>query len=138
MKRVITKCLAEYGALLLVLTGMVLVFSLQSENFFQKSTLISIANQIPDLTFIAVGMTLVLVVRGIDLSVGSVLALSSAILGVLMVDYGWSLTAAAAVSLLAGAACGLINGFVSISFRIPAFIVTLGMLEMARGAKDHP
>lgn len=124
----------EYGALLLVLAAMVAVFGLQSENFFQASTFVSIANQIPDLTFIAVGMTLVLIVGGIDLSVGSLLALSSAVLGALMVDYELPLMIAVPFCLLTGAACGLLNGVVSIGFRIPSFIVTLGMLEMARGA----
>lgn len=124
----------QYGGLLAVLAALVAVFGLQSRNFFQQATMISIANQIPDLTFIAVGMTLVLIVGGIDLSVGSVLALCSAVLGALMVDYGWSLWAAIPLCLLAGAACGLVNGVVSIGFGIPSFIVTLGMLEMARGA----
>ncbi len=124
----------EYGMLLTVLTVMVAVFGFQSDNFFQRSTLVSIANQIPDLTFIAVGMTFVLIVGGIDLSVGSVLALSSAILGSLMVDYNWSLWTAIPLCLITGALCGLINGTVSIGFGVPSFIVTLGMLEMARGA----
>ena len=68
------------------------------------------------------------------LSVGSVLALSSAVLGTLMVDLGWPLWSAIPLCLLTGAACGLASGCVSIAFRIPSFIVTLGMLEMARGA----
>jgi ribose transport system permease protein len=126
--------LLQYGALLAVLVVMVVMFGMLSENFLQRSTLVSIANQIPDLTFIAVGMTLVLIVGGIDLSVGSILALSSAVLGVLMVDYGWPLWAAIPLGLLTGAACGLFNGVTSIGFRIPSFIVTLGMLEIARGA----
>ncbi|MEL6894851.1 MAG: ABC transporter permease [Planctomycetota bacterium] len=124
----------EYGALLVVLALMVMVFGLCSENFFQAATFLSIANQIPDLTFIAVGMTLVLIVGGIDLSVGSVLALSSAVVGVLMVDWGWSLPLAAIVGCLVGIACGVLSGWVSVGFRVPTFIVTLGMLEIARGA----
>ena len=78
-----------------VLLILVALFSVASENFFQTSTLVSIANQIPDLTFIAVGMTLVLIIGGIDLSVVSVLALSSAVLGVLMAKYGWPLSRSA-------------------------------------------
>jgi len=132
-KKHFTAIAVQYGALLLVLAVLVSIFSLQSRNFFQASTLLSIANQIPDLTFVAVGMTFVLIIAGIDLSVGSVLALSSAVLGVLMVDYDWSLWAAIPFSLAAGAICGLFNGLVSVRFRIPSFIVTLGMLEMARG-----
>jgi len=126
--------LVQYGGLCLVLAIMVGVFSALSDNFLQRATFTSIANQIPDLTLVAVGMTFILVVGGIDLSVGSILALSSAVLGALMVDAGWPLWAAIPVCLLTGALCGLFNGSVSIGFRIPSFIVTLGMLEIARGA----
>ena len=126
--------LIEYGGLLAVLLLLVVVFSVASKNFFQSSTLVTIANQIPDLTFLAVGMTLVLIVRGIDLSVGSLLALSSAVLGVLMASYDWSLLPALFVALLVAAVCGMINGAISVGFGIPSFIVTLGMLEIARGA----
>jgi ribose transport system permease protein len=51
-----------------------------------------------------------------------------------MVRHGWPLWAAFPACLLTGAACGLFNGAISIGFKIPAFIVTLGMLEIARGA----
>lgn len=123
----------QYGGLLLVLLAMIGIFSFLTDHFLQRSTFTTIANQIPDLTLVAVGMTFVLVIGGIDLSVGSILALSSAVLGALMVDAGWSLWAAIPVCLLSGALCGLINGSVSVGFGIPSFIVTLGMLEIARG-----
>ncbi|MFN3189496.1 MAG: ABC transporter permease [Aureliella sp.] len=133
MKDRLMQLVSQYAGLSGVLVLMVATFSLGTENFFQTSTLITIANQIPDLTFIAVGMTLVLVIAGIDLSVGSLLALSSAVLGMLMVDYQWPLWAAVLPCLLTGALCGSLNGIISIGFRIPSFIVTLGMLEVARG-----
>lgn len=133
MRDRLMQLVSQYAGLFGVLVLMVATFSLGSENFFQSSTLITIANQIPDLTFIAVGMTLVLVIAGIDLSVGSLLALSSAVLGMLMVDYQWPLWAAVLPCLLTGALCGSLNGIISIGFRIPSFIVTLGMLEVARG-----
>ena len=129
----LTSAAVQYAGLtsvLLILTG---VFSLVSQNFFQPSTFVSVANQIPDLTFVAVGMTLVLIIGGIDLSVGSVLALASAVLGVLMANHDWSLWAALSVAVVVGAGCGLVNGTISIGFGVPSFIVTLGMLEMARG-----
>ena len=78
--------MANYAGLLLVLAGLVALFSFRSEHFFTLRTLATVANQIPDLTVIAVGMTLVLIIGGIDLSVGSVLALGAAVLGVAMVD----------------------------------------------------
>jgi len=124
----------KYAGLVSVLGILVAVFSLSSKNFFQLATLISIANQIPDLTLVAVGMTLVLVVGGIDLSVGSVLALSSAVMGTFIVDFHWPLVASIPMAMLIGALCGLINGSISIGAKIPSFIVTLGMLEIARGA----
>ena len=82
--------LLQYAGLLGALALLILIFSLMSTNFLTVRTLTSVANQIPDLTVIAVGMTLVLIIGGIDLSVGSVLALSAAVLGVFMVDYGYS------------------------------------------------
>ena len=126
--------LLQYAGLVGVLMLLVLIFSLMSNNFLSQQTLITIANQIPDLLVIAVGMTLVLIIGGIDLSVGSLLALSSAVMGVCMVNYGWPLWAAVPVCLGVGAFCGMLNGVISVKAGIPSFIVTLGMLEMARGS----
>lgn len=128
------QAIAQYGGLLAVLMLLLVVFSLGSRNFFQISTLFTIANQVPDLTFLAVGMTFVLVVAGIDLSVGSLLALSSAVLGVLMAQHGWSIWLSVAVALWVAGMCGAINGAISVGLGIPSFIVTLGMLEITRGA----
>lgn len=124
----------QYVGLLAVLGLLVGVFGSLTDHFWQLSTLVTIGNQIPDLALVAVGMTFVLIVGGIDLSVGSMLALSSAVLGWLMVDWGWPFATAALASVVVGGACGLVNGAISVGFGIPSFIVTLGMLEMARGA----
>ncbi len=124
---------AEYLGLLIVLVALVALFSLLSDHFFALTTLSAIANKVPALAVIAVGMTFVLVIAGIDLSVGSVLALGGALLGVAYVDWNWPLPAAAALSVAAGLLCGLVNGAVSVRWSIPSFIATLGMLEIARG-----
>jgi ribose transport system permease protein len=124
----------QYGGLLSTLLLMILFFSLRTESFFQVSTVRLIANQIPELTLLAVGMTLVLVIGQIDLSVGSVMALSGAVVGILVAKMEWPLWIAIAVGVLMGGACGLVTGSLSIWFRIPSFIVSLGMLEIARGA----
>lgn len=126
--------MAPHLGLVAVLLVLVAIFSMLSKNFFQWSTLVSIANQVPDLTFLVVGMTLVLIIGGIDLSVGSLLAVSSAVLGVLMANHDWSIWAALPVAVLVAAIGGGLNGAISIGFGIPSFIVTLGMLEIARGA----
>ncbi len=125
--------LFPYFGLLGVLAGLIVLFGVLSENFLAPRTFFTLANQIPDLTVIAVGMTFVLIIAGIDLSVGSVLALSSAALGVAMADWGWPIALAAPLGVMAGLAAGLVNGLVSVGWSIPSFIVTLGMLEIARG-----
>jgi hypothetical protein len=84
--------------------------------------------------FDSVGMTFVLIIGGIDLSVGSVLAVSGGVLGIAMVQWQWSVWTAMIACVLVGAFCGLINGALIVRFRLPSFIVTLGLLEAARGA----
>ncbi|EDL57193.1 ABC transporter permease [Gimesia maris] len=130
----VTYSVFQYAGLLGVLAFLVLIFSLMSDHFLSQQTLVTVANNIPDLLVISVGMTLVLIIGGIDLSVGSLLALSSALLGVCMVDWGSPLWSAVPVCLGVGAVCGMLNGVISVKAGIPSFIVTLGMLEMARGS----
>ncbi|MAC51812.1 MAG: ABC transporter permease [Gimesia sp.] len=130
----VTYSVFQYAGLLGVLALLVLIFSLMSDHFLSQQTLVTVANNIPDLLVISVGMTLVLIIGGIDLSVGSLLALSSALLGVCMVDSGSPLWSAVPACLGVGAVCGMLNGVISVKAGIPSFIVTLGMLEMARGS----
>ncbi len=123
----------QYVGLGAALLALVVIFGLASPSFASAKTAASIANQIPDLTVVAVGMTLVLIVGGIDLSVGSLLALSAALMGAALMQWHWPLALAIPLALLTGAAAGLLNGVISVWARIPSFIVTLGMLEAARG-----
>lgn len=125
--------LADYLGMLLVLALMLAYFGMKAEHFFTPATFRTIANQIPDATILAVGMTFVLLIGGIDLSIGSVLALSGAVLGVCLTQGRWPLPLAMGACLLTGLACGMLNGFISVRFALPSFIVTLGMLEAARG-----
>ena len=123
----------EYFGLVFVLLALIALFGVLSEHFLTLLTFTTIANQIPALAVIAIGMTFVLLIAGIDLSVGSLLALSGAVIGWLLVA-GQPLWLAALAGLGAGALCGLVNGFISAHWAIPSFIVTLGMLEIGRGA----
>ena len=123
----------EYAALAVVWVGLLVLFGLLSENFLSARTLGSLANRIPSLTVVAAGMTLVIIIGGIDLSVGSVLGLCGAVLGMALVDWHWPLWAATLLCLGAGLLAGGLNGLISVRFRVPSFIVTLGMLEVARG-----
>jgi ribose transport system permease protein len=115
------------------LAGLSLLFSLTTENFFTRTTFHTLANQIPTVLIVAVGMTFVLIVGGIDLSVGSVLALSGAVLGIGLVRLLLPLPIAILLCVTTGLVCGAINGLIVIKWKIPSFIVTLGMLEVARG-----
>jgi len=128
---------SDYVALVVVLVVLITYFSLATRHFYSKSTFLVIANLIPHAVIIAVGMTLVLIVGGIDLSVGSVLALAGATLGLCLTRAALPVPVTIAAALGVGLACGALNGFVTVTWRIPSFIVTLGMLEMARGAASY-
>lgn len=124
----------NYVGLIAALALMVVLFGSLSEYFFSAETFVTIANDIPAIAVTAVGMTFVLIIAGIDLSVGSVMALTAAIAGIAMVQWEWPLYLAVVVAMLVGTVAGLLNGAISVGWRIPSFIVTLGMLEVARGA----
>ena len=112
---------------------LVLFFGLVADNFFSLVTLRTILNQLPALTVVTVGMTLVLIVGGIDLSVGSVLGFSAAVVGTAIVGWDLSIFTACLFGIGAGILCGSMNGILVAYLALPSFIVTLGMLEMARG-----
>ena len=126
--------LGNYIGLVGALILMVMLFGSLSQYFLTTETFVTIANDIPAIAVAAVGMTFVLIIGGIDLSVGSVMALSAAVAGIAMMQWHWTLFPAILLAMCVGAATGLVNGFISVKWRLPAFIVTLGMLEIARGA----
>jgi ribose transport system permease protein len=125
---------SEFAGLGLVILVLVAAFGFGTDHFWSATTFRTIANQIPESVIVATGLTAVLLIAGIDLSVGSILALSSAVLGLSLLRFGLGLPLAIATALATGAACGALNGFLVVRFALPSFIVTLGMLEMARGA----
>ena len=123
----------ESVGLLAALVLLVLGFGLLTQHFLTSTTLRTIANQVPAALLLATGMTLVLIAGGIDLSVGSVLGLCGVVLG-LALTQGWPLWAGIAVAVATGAFAGFVNGWLTVRWSLPSFIVTLGMLEVARGA----
>ena len=123
----------DYAGLVAVLVLLVVIFSSQNPRFLSVKTVTSIVNQIPALTVVSVGMTLVLITGAIDLSVGSVLALASSVVGILMVNHHWSLPAAFIAAVGTGAFCGFVSGLITVGLNVPSFIVTLGILQIARG-----
>ncbi len=127
------RTLADYFGLSLVLLVMVMFFAMRTEHFFTAITFRTIANQIPGAVIIATGMTFVLIIAGIDLSVGSVLALGGAVFGMALTSWQFPLIPAILVCIATGLACGAFSGILVAGWKLPAFIVTLGMLEAARG-----
>ncbi len=124
---------SEFLFLALLLAALVGLFSVLSDHFWSLATLQTVTNRIPALALAALGMTFVLVAGGIDLSVGSVSAVAGAVFGWGVADAGAPVGVAAAAGLTAGLACGLVNGALVNALRMPSFIVTLGLLEGARG-----
>lgn len=109
-------------------------------DFLMSDNLVTIAQRITIIAIIAIGMTMVIITAGIDLSVGSLIALSAVVTGVLIRDcFGGKEAGTLALWLSAGggiAACGmagLITGLLVAAFRLPPFIVTLAMMLMVRG-----
>ncbi len=131
-KQVIIKLIEEYFIFISLLL-LILLFSLATEHFFSLTTLTTIMNQLPALTVVTIGMTLVLISGGIDLSVGAIVALSAGVIGAAIAQFGLSLPVAIVFGISAGLFAGTLNGWLSSYGKLPAFIVTLGMLESARG-----
>ena len=126
-KDLIQKFAALAGLLLLVL-----VFSLTSEAFFTDGNAMTVALQVTSIALLGVGATFVIIAGGIDLSVGSVLALAG-VLAALAVKAGVPVPMAMALGVLAGAGCGAVNGVLITRAKLPPFIATLGMMRVARG-----
>ncbi len=114
-----------------------------SDAFLQPRNLLNIVRQISVMGLIAIGVTMVIITTGIDLSSGSVLALAAVVAASLAQSTDWAsakypgLDLPVIVPILAalaiGALCGSINGWLIARFKIPAFIATLGMMTIARG-----
>ena len=127
------KELNSYIGLIGALLAMIVLFSCLSTHFLSMNTFSTIANQIPDLIVMSVGMTFILIIAGIDLSVGSLLALAAAVVSVTYLNFQWPPWLAALSGVMLATLVGSLTGFITVAWRIPAFIVSLGMLEMARG-----
>jgi ribose transport system permease protein len=101
--------------------------------FLTVSNLLNVAQQTSINAIVAVGMTFVIISGGIDLSVGSLVALSGVMLGTAL-QGGQPLSIAIAAALATGVACGIVNGALVSVGGLPPFIATLGMMSVARGA----
>lgn len=115
----------------LLLLGLFLSFA--TDSFLSFRNFLNILDQITVLGIMAVGMTFVILIGGIDLSVGSVLALAMMVLGYLNVTAGLPMGVAISGALLASIVAGGASGLMITEFKVPPFIATLAMMSIARG-----
>ena len=118
---------------MIVLVVLCICMSLLTPVFFSGGNLINILQQVTVNAIIAVGMSVVIFTGGIDLSVGSVLAVCGIVMGKLMVEMGVHPVPAVLAALLIGAICGAFNGLLIARFQLQPMIATLGTMQMARG-----
>lgn len=111
---------------------MSVILTILSPSFLTTDNLLSVALQTAIIAILAIGQSYVIITSGIDLSVGSVLALSGVVSSQLLVS-GLPIPLAILIGVLVGGLCGIINGFIITKGNLPPFIVTLGMMGVARG-----
>jgi ribose transport system permease protein len=132
------KVLLRDAGIGLALVALIIFFALTTEHFPSPNNISNILTQITINLILAIGMTFVILIGGIDLSVGSMLAFCAVVAGSVMTIPDQSVFQAVSLATLAaiatGAICGFLNGWISAFWKLPSFIVTLGMLNIARGA----
>ncbi len=116
----------------LTLIALFVGLSIASPNFLTATNLSSVVRQTAVINIMALGMTLVIIAGGIDLSVGSILGVSG-LLGTMAMEHHAPILAGVAVGIAVGMACGIANGSMIIGLRINPFIVTLGTMGIFRG-----
>jgi len=140
---VIKKTLVKFKSIIALLM-LCFVLTIMSDNFLTMENGWNIMRQISINVCISVGMTLIILTRGIDLSAGSVLAFSGAIAAGLLklgleipmfnTYIGFTVFGAILASLFVGGGIGVFNGWMITRFKVPSFVATLAMLTIARGA----
>lgn len=125
---------ASTFSIFLILLGMCLILSLTTGNkFLTVSNLTSVIRQFSFTAMMAIGMVMVIITGGIDLSVGSVFAFSGVITCMAITKWGVPVFISVVLGIAAGAAFGYINGLCITRLQLPPFISTLGTMSIARG-----
>jgi inositol transport system permease protein len=133
VKDITLNILKKYG-MLIILIGLVIVMSILSPTFLTSTNILNIVRQMSVVGIVAIGVTFVIITAGIDLSSGSVIALTSVIVASLAHPGEFPLVIVILAAIGVGLFTGLINGTIVAKGQIHGFIVTLGMMTAARGA----
>jgi ribose transport system permease protein len=134
-RRVTTLAGAAFPYIALALIFIVMAILLHGQGFLDPTNLLNIVLQTTPITVMAVGAVFVLSTGQIDLSIGAVVALSALVSATFLTNYG--LLAGILAGLLTGAVVGLVNGFLVTFFRLPSFLVTLGMTGLIAGLSQQ-
>ncbi|MBK5291052.1 MAG: ABC transporter permease [Acidobacteriia bacterium] len=116
----------------LTLAALFVGLCIASPHFLTSTNLSSVVRQTAVINIMALGMTIIIIAGGIDLSVGSILAMGG-LLGTMAMEKGMPIPVGVAVGIFTGMFCGLTNGLLTTKLRINPFIVTLGTLGIVRG-----
>ena len=125
---------SDHAGLLIALLLLCVTLAVVAPHFLTARNALNVLQQVSFLGIIALGMTLVILAAEIDISVGSAMALHSALLGVLSGRFDWPLWLAVVLVLILGTVIGMGAGFIRAAFNVPSFIVTLGLLSALSGA----
>jgi ribose transport system permease protein len=116
--------------------GIAVYFKVGENLFFTSDNILTLLRQASFNAIMAAGVSVVIITAGIDLSIGSVWALSSVVMAFVCVNKGLAWTLSVLIGLAVGLACGIINGWGVTLLRIPPFVATLGMMSIARGLAE--
>lgn len=114
----------------LVLVGMCLVLGIANKSFFNYENLASVARATAYTAILSIGELLVILICGIDLSVGSICGLSAVVTAMMLAEFGWALFPAILLGLIAGLVVGVINGALIVTMKLPPFIATMGTTQI--------
>lgn len=124
-------------SLIMLLVVFIIISTILSPNFFTLNNFLNLLQQASIPGIVAIGMTLVIILGGIDLSVGPILAFSGMITSIVVLHFGgslWGILLGCIAGLAVSAVMGLITGVLISYFKLPDFIASLAMMEVARGA----
>ena len=124
----------SYVWILIALIALCIVLTFTSKSFLTAANLLNVSQQISTNFLIAIGMTFIILLGGIDLSVGSVIAVTGLMMGIMMKSWDLPVAASLFLGLLFASVIGLVTGLLITGFDLPPFIATLGMMSIARGA----
>lgn len=119
--------------LIFIVIGLGVILSFISSNFLTVTNLLNVVRQIAVNGILAIGMTIVCLTGGIDLSVGSIVAFSGIIAAGLLRDTSYPIIVIVLAAIVVGAVCGLYNGYFVAYWNAAPFVVTLSMMTIARG-----